>query len=146
MEHGPVEVIVVEFPEGRFTGQIIPELVELVDAGTIAIIDGVFVRRELDGDLLVMELDGLNDVEAPDSVGDLLVGEPEDLLSDEDIRDLAAGIAPGGAAAMLAFEHRWAVGLRRSILAAGGRLVANIRIPGEVVDEVADIVAATGQD
>ncbi len=146
MEHGPVEIIVVEFPEGRFTGQIIPELAALVDAGTIAIIDGVFVRRENDGDLLVMEIDGLNEVEAPEAVGDLMAEEPEDLLSDEDIRDLAAGIAPGGAAAVLAFEHRWAVGLRRSILDAGGRLVANVRIPADVVDEVAEIVAATNQD
>ena len=146
MEHGPVEVVVVEFPEGRFTGRIIPELVSLVDAGTIAVIDAVFVRRDPDGDLLVIEADGFHDVEAPDEIDDLLVEDPEDLLSDEDIRDLTAGIAPGGAAAVLAFEHRWAVGLRNAIVDAGGQLVANVRIPAEVVDEVAEMVAEASDD
>lgn len=146
MEHGPVEVIVLEFPEHRFTGEIMPELDRLVASETIAIIDGVFVRRDADGDILVIELADLPDDEGPADVADLLVDDAEDLLSDDDIIDLATGLAPGAAAAILVFEHRWALGLRRAIVGAGGRLAANFRIPADVVDEVADLVAAIDQD
>lgn len=145
MEHGPVEVIVLEFPEHQFTGEIIPELARLVAAGTIVVIDGVFVRRDAAGDLLVIELADLPDTAASDGAdqaADLLVEDAEDLLSAEDITDLAADLAPGSAAAILAFEHRWALGLRRAITGAGGRLVTSFRIPADVVDEVSDLVAA----
>jgi hypothetical protein len=156
MEHGPVEVIVLEFPEHRFTGEIVPELARLVAAGTIVVIDGVFVRRDSAGDLLVVELADLADLgddatggdgqPAADELADLLVDDAEDLLSEDDITDLAAELGPGSAAAILAFEHRWALGLRRAISGAGGRLVTSFRIPGDVVDEVSALVAALDED
>ena len=41
-ELGPVELLFVEFPGNQFTGEIIPALRDLLDQGTIRILDLVF--------------------------------------------------------------------------------------------------------
>ena len=46
MTIGPVEYAVFAFPGNRFTGEIAPALAELVDAGTIRIIDIAFVIKD----------------------------------------------------------------------------------------------------
>ena len=45
-ETGPVDYLVVEFPGNRMKGEALARLVDLVDAGTIRVLDLVFVRRE----------------------------------------------------------------------------------------------------
>ena len=59
--------------------------------------------------------------------------------SDEDIEDLGAELAPGSSAAILLFEHVWATRFRDAVLDSGGELVASIRVPKEVVDEVVGV-------
>ena len=49
MALGPIEVLVVAFPGNEFNGQIIPELERLVESDTIALIDGLFIRKDADG-------------------------------------------------------------------------------------------------
>jgi len=66
-----------------------------------------------------------------------------DLLSAEDVDELAAGLQPNSSAAVLVFEHTWAAPLKQAIEDSGGRLVANLRVPGRVVDEVLAAVAET---
>ena len=39
MAFGPVDVIIIGFPGNKFTGRIAPALMDLVDSGTIRIID-----------------------------------------------------------------------------------------------------------
>ena len=58
------------------------------------------------------------------------------MLADEDIDDLGADLAPNSSAAILLFEHVWATKFRDAVVNSGGELVASIRIPKEVVDEV----------
>ena len=50
-EIGPVEYLIVAFPGNRFRGEIAPALADLVDAGTIRIIDVAFVGKDEDGDV-----------------------------------------------------------------------------------------------
>ena len=64
------------------------------------------------------------------------------MLSDEDIADLGADLEPNSSAAILLFEHVWATRFRDALVNSGGELVASIRIPKEVVDEV--VAAAAG--
>ncbi len=47
-ELGPVDYIVVEFPAGKsnFTGEMAAELIALVDAGTIRVIDVLILTKE----------------------------------------------------------------------------------------------------
>jgi hypothetical protein len=43
---GPVEYMIVAFPGNQFKGEIVPALQELVDAGTIRVIDLAFVIKD----------------------------------------------------------------------------------------------------
>ena len=134
MSIGPVEILVVSFPDNHFTGEIAPALAELVAAGTIRVIDLVFVAKDADGEIVGMELSDLE--EATSAALRPHVEEPSGLLADEDIADLGADLAPNSSAAILLFEHVWATRFRDAVLGSRGELVASIRIPKEVVDEV----------
>ena len=49
MSTGPIEVLVLGFPRNQFSGEILPELANLVDSGQIAILDLEFVAKTVDG-------------------------------------------------------------------------------------------------
>lgn len=134
MSVGPVEIIVVAFPDNQFTGDVAPALEALVQAGTIRVIDLVFVTKSADGDVVGIELSDLD--EATSSAFRPHVEEPSGMLSDEDIADLGDDLPPNSSAAILLFEHLWATEFRDAVVNSGGELVASIRIPKEVVDEV----------
>jgi len=64
-EIGPVDYAVIAFPGNRFRGEIGPALSDLVDNGTIRIIDIAFVGKNPDGDVVALELTELDpDVQA----------------------------------------------------------------------------------
>jgi uncharacterized membrane protein len=133
MSLGPVEVLVVAFPENRFSGAILPELQRLVETDTISIIDGLFVRKDADGTTTFDELQALDgDAGALAEVLDRVEG----LVSDEDVEELTATLEPNSSAAVLVFENVWAKGLRDAIVDAGGELAANVRVPAAVVEEI----------
>ena len=133
-ELGPVEILVVGFPGNQFNGEVAPALGELVASGLVRVIDLVFVTKDADGDVVGIELSDLDD-----AVGGAFqphVGVPSGLLADEDIEDLGADLEPGSSAAILLFEHVWATKFRDAVVDSGGELLASIRIPKEVMDEV----------
>jgi hypothetical protein len=142
MALGPIEVLVIGFPGNQFNGEILPELERLVEARTIAIVDGLFLQKDADGEVVFLEL---GEADADESVARLasLLDQVESLLSDEDVDELALGLEPNSAAAILVFEHTWAKPLRDAIVGSGGVLAANFRVPGMVVDELLDELAAT---
>jgi hypothetical protein len=98
------------------------------------VIDLVFVTKDDAGDVVGIELSDLDEATS----GAFLphVEEPSGLLADEDIEDLGADLAPGSSAAILMFEHVWATRFRDAVVNSGGELVAAIRVPKEVIDEV----------
>ena len=134
MDIGPVEILVVGFPGNQFTGEIAPALGELVESGLIRVIDVVFVTKDAKGDVVGIELSDLD--EATIAAFNPHVQAPSGLVSDEDIEDIAADLEPESSAAILLFEHVWATKFRDAVIGSGGELVASIRIPKEVVDEV----------
>src|SRR4051812_30609971 len=95
-ELGPVDYVVVEFPAGasNFTGEMAKELVALVDAGTIRLIDVLILTKDKDGSVDAMEL---SDVE---ELGELQTIETElaELLAADDVANLAAAMDPGSRA------------------------------------------------
>ncbi len=133
---GPIEILTISFPGSTFNGKILDEIGKLLDRDVISILDGVLVRKTSSGDIEFTEFgqDDLADEVAPLAA---LIGEAVyDLLSEEDISELAAGLEPGSAAAMIAFEHEWVKPLRDAIAESGGILVSDLHVPGQVVDEV----------
>jgi hypothetical protein len=140
MVHGPVEVLVVAFPGNRFSGTIVPELAKVVENGTITVIDGLFIRSDEAGDVSFVELEEVSAAEGDASLAGL-VQRTEGLISDEDVAELTADLEPNSSAAILVFEHTWALPLRDAIAASGGVLLEDIGVPGPVADEVFDAVS-----
>jgi len=136
MSFGPVELLMVAFPDNTVGGGVTGELRSLVDAGTIRIVDGVFVTKDDDGVLTFHELDqpGVDTELAPLRE---LITHPVDLVSGEDIEDLAVELEAGASAALMAVEYVWAKALSEAVQQSGGRLVADVLIPAPVVNEVA---------
>ena len=130
-EIGPVDYAIVAFPGNKFRGEIGPAIAELVENGTIRVIDIAFVAKDADGNAVAMEITELDpDVqEALDSAG-LAVGG---LLNDDDLIDAADGLEPNSSAAMLVWENVWARKVAQAMRDAGGELVAFERLPHEVV-------------
>ena len=134
MPYGPVELIVLKFPGNRFTGAIAPALAELIGSGTIRIIDAVFVVKDAEGGVRAYELADLGEEDY--AAFDPIVSEVLGVLSEDDIRELSAGLANNSSVALLLFENVWATRLRDAVLEARGELLLSERIPHMVVEEV----------
>jgi hypothetical protein len=128
---GPVDYIVVEFPAGAssFTGEMSEELIKLVKAGTIRLIDALILTKDEDGSVEATEL---SDIE---SLGELQVLEAElaELLAAEDVDHLAAAMEPGSTAGVLIWENLWAAPFGSAARRSGGQLIANGRIPVQAI-------------
>jgi Family of unknown function (DUF6325) len=128
---GPVEYIVVGFPGNQFKGEIAPALGDLVDAGTIRIIDIAFAGKDESGELIAFELSQLDDNVR--GALEKLGAEPNGLFNEEDLMAVAETLPAGSSAAVLAWENVWAKGVAGAIRDAGGELYDYDRIPHEVV-------------
>ena len=130
-ELGPVDYLVVEFPAGasNFTGEMTEELLELVKAGTIRVIDVLILTKNDDGSVDAMELSDLDDL------GELQTIEAElaQMLAEEDVEYLAAAMDPGSVAGVLIWENLWAAPFASAARRAGGQLIANGRIPIQAI-------------
>jgi uncharacterized membrane protein len=131
----PIEIVTIAFPGNQFNGRILPELEALVAEESITIVDGVFVSVDTDGDISYAEFDELGGNEAAASVG-RLVQSLDDLISDDDVAELASDLEPNSSAVILVFEHTWVKPLRDAVVGSQGVLLESVRVPGAVVDEV----------
>jgi hypothetical protein len=136
---GPVDYLVVEFPAGAssFTGEMAAELLALVDAGTIRVIDVLILTKDGDGVVDATELGDIGEL------GELQALEAQlaELLAEEDVERLAASMEPGSTAGVLIWENLWAAPFASAARRSGGRLIANGRIPIQAI--IASIDADT---
>ncbi len=132
MPLGPVEYALIAFEGNRFNGAIVPALVDLVETGTVHIIDLAFIMKDADGDVLTLELDDLPD-EAVDAFA-ALEYEVDDLLNAEDLLVEAEALTPGTSAALIVWENLWAARLAGAVREAGGELVEHGRVDPELVE------------
>ncbi|MEP6563129.1 MAG: DUF6325 family protein, partial [Nakamurella sp.] len=58
-ELGPVDYLVVEFPGSNFTGEILPELADLIDRGIVRVLDLVLIKKQEDGSFEAFEFDDI---------------------------------------------------------------------------------------
>jgi uncharacterized membrane protein len=130
-EMGPVDYIVVEFPQAKFNGEAFPLLMDLVDRGLIRILDLAFVAKREDGRITAMDL---RDVDSSGEF-DLTVfeGASSGILGEDDLSEAAQAMEPGSAAAVLVYENVWAGPFAAAVRRAGGQLVASGRIPVQAI-------------
>ncbi len=140
-EMGPIDILVVGFPPGApMTGEAVPLLMDLVDNGTIRVLDFMFVTKAEDGTVAGFDATDLTGRD----VGDFSAfqGASSGLLGDDDMVTAAEALDPGSAAVLLVFENRWAAPFANAVRRNGGQLLAAQRIP---VDEVAAALDAAEQ-
>jgi hypothetical protein len=126
LELGPVDYLVIEFPGSKMTGEGFPILVDLVDRGVIRILDLVFIQKDLEGEVTVVELSEFDD----ETAGHLSVfqGASSGLLDGSDIGEAAKAVEPGSAAGILLYENRWAGPFVAAMRRSGAELVASGRV------------------
>lgn len=130
-ELGPVDYVIVEFPAGaqHFTGEMIDELLALIDAGIIRVVDILILSKDADGAIDVIELDDIDDLGPLEA----LAAELAELLAEEDVEHLAAAMEPGTVAGVLIYENIWAAPFASAARRSGGQLIANGRIPLQAI-------------
>jgi hypothetical protein len=131
---GPVDVIIIGFPGNRFTGRIAPALMELVDSGTIRVIDLLFVMKDADGVLTTIEAKDL----AQDAAAGFLaidVVQPG-ALDATDAEEVAEDLPNNSSTLLIAFENSWAAKFVAACQAADAIVIDQIRIPADVAEAV----------
>src|SRR5215203_1052317 len=131
---GPVQLVAIGFaPEANFEGRIMDELSRLERHEAIRILDLLFVGKDAEtGDLITLDYQG----EVLGSIVGALLGfefederpdeSPQEIqghafgLSQREIQEIAASLAPGSSAGFLLIEHMWARDLKHAIRDAGG--------------------------
>jgi hypothetical protein len=133
MTIGPVEYIAIAFPGNKFSGEIIPAIKKLEEAGTIRILDLVLITKDQDGNVAAVELaDASPETQATFAV---LGVENKNLLGEEDFEDIGSALDPNSTAALMIWENAWAAEFAKSLRNADGILIANGRIPAALVEE-----------
>jgi hypothetical protein len=130
-ELGPVDYVVVEFPAGaqNFTGEMASELLKLVDAGTIRVIDVLILDKNEDGSVEATELADIEELGEMQSIETELA----ELLAADDVAHLAAAMESGSTAGVLIYENLWAAPFASAARRSGGQLIANGRIPIQAI-------------
>jgi len=139
MSLGPVEYIVIGFPGNKFKGEILPALGDLVDNGTIRVMDLAFVKKDADGSVMAFEFEELATEEAEAFAFEKAIG---DLINEEDLMFIADELEPNSSAAVLIWENLWARRFADTVREAGGVLVGSNRIPYELVQAAIDYANA----
>lgn len=137
---GPIEYIVVEFPGANMRGEAFAELVKLVDAGIIRILDLRVATVGENGEYTVV---ALTDIDG-DGELDLAMfsGIESGLIDHEDLAAGAALVNPGDAIGLLVFENTWAGPFISALRRADATLIDHGRIPVTDVIEALDALEA----
>ena len=133
MPLGPVELVVIQLPGNEVKGDIVPALKELVEQGTVRIIDIIFLMKDTSGHVTQLEMNELNDSDY--SIFDPIIAEIDGLVSQEDIEELAETLENNSTAVVMLFEDTWALRFQKAVLSVQGKLLLSDRIPHSVVEQ-----------
>jgi uncharacterized membrane protein len=156
MAFGPVQILVIGFEDPEFKGDILAELERLREHDVVRLIDLIVVRKDDDGNVERMQHSDLSQGELEDfgAIVGALVGVGADgeegaeagavlgaaamegghVFDSKETWYVDDAIPPGSAAAVALLDHRWAIGLRDAIHAAGGFHLADAWIhPADLV-------------
>ena len=137
--HGPIDVLVLQFPIDADGAGVRAALLDLVDRDLIRIYDLMVVRKDADG----------NTTELPAGTGgesglDAFRGARSGLLGDEDLEDIKRLLDPETVGGVLVYENSWAIPFVDAARAAGGELVSTTRLTAQEIADALD--AVEGED
>ena len=117
---GPVQVLVIDATDPETAGAVLGSLASLTADGPVRCIDAFECSVSDDGELAVAGRDGRPPLSLP-----LFAEEVDEVVPIPEAQEmwhLGEVVSVGGRAVVAVLEHRWAVGLRDSLLAAGAAL------------------------
>jgi hypothetical protein len=136
----PLEYALIEFEDGKITGKIVPELVDLAQRGIVRFVDIVFIQKDENGNIRTIEL---NDLDPEIYEMFVPMGEHVSSLFTTDDLEIAASRLPvNSAATLFLWENLWVANLGKAIQDAGGKLVERRQIAPEVVEQFVKEMAA----
>ena len=125
-EMGPIDYVLIEWPDRQPDGRAVPHLVDLVDRGIIRLLDLTFITKGEDGSVAAVEIADLGEGAEAFAVFE---GASSGLLTDDDTNEAAGALEPGTSAVLIVFETSWAAPFATAVRESGGQLVASGRIP-----------------
>ena len=136
----PLEYALVVFKDNKFSGKIVPELLDLAERGIVRFVDIVFISKEKDGNVRTVEL---NDLDAKSYKMFVPMGKHVASLFTEDDLEIAASKLPkNSSAALFLWENLWMDNIRKAVTASGGKLAERGQISGEAVKQLKKDLAA----
>jgi len=139
---GPIDFLLLEFPDQQPTGEVAAELMKLVDAGIVRVYDIIAIRKDAAGNVEGIEITDLTSEGAGSFSA--FAGARSGLLGDDDVAEAADALEPGTIAVLLVYENAWAAPFATAVLSKGGQMVANQRLPVADVIAVLDALEAAG--
>ena len=122
MAVGPVDVYIIGFPGNNFTGQIAPAILELVENGTIRVLDLLFVMKDADGAVTSLQAADIDEEGA--GFVSIDIAQPG-ALGPEDAQEVSDDLPANSAALLIAFENLWV-----------GKVVDTLRAADAVLDRL----------
>lgn len=132
-EYGPAEFMVAQFDTDRPSAGVVQAILDLVESGTVRLLDLVFVERHPDGSVDIIELEQIGD---EIGLADVTL-DASGIAGDEDVQEIAELLEPGSTGAVLVIEHVWAKTLASRFFESGGVVLHSERIPAPVLNAVA---------
>ena len=136
----PLEYALIAFKDAKFSGEIVPELVDLAERGIVRYMDIAFIHKEADGTIMTLELNDLDP-----ELYEMFVPMGEhvaSLFTNDDLEIAASRLPENSAALLILWENLWVAGMRNAVANAGGELVERMQIAPEVVAEFEQALAA----
>lgn len=139
---GPVDLYLLGLPESRLDRAALSALIELADTGLVRLLDLIFIAKDDDGELTLVEVE-----ELPEGVEiDIASLGATGLVGHDDISELAAAIPAGTSAVLVAIELAYQRELAARVADSGAVLLGYERIPAPIINALIDTITPKLED
>ena len=136
----PLEYALIEFEGNKFSGKLVPALLDLAERGIVRYVDIVFITKDKQGNTQAIEL---NDLEPKLYKAFVPLGKHiSSLFTTEDLEIAARDLKNNTSSLLLLWENLWTMNFRKAALKANGKLAARGQIAPEVVAQFKKELAA----
>lgn len=131
---GPIDYIVVGFEGNNFDGSVLAALADAIDKEIIALVALSVIAKDAEGNVTTLDIAQSGDQFAVEFAQKY---QPTgDLVTNDDIDEVADLLENNTAAGLLVVEQLWAKPLKIALIDANGVLVAEGRIHPEAAQEL----------
>ncbi len=130
----PLEFVLIDFKGNKFSGKIVPELLDLAERGIVRFVDIAFIQKEKDGTTRTVELNDLDPKSYKEFVP--LGKHVQSLFTEEDLQIEAGKLRKNTAAMLILWENVWLDNIRKAVATAGGTVVERGQISPDIVKQI----------